>query len=199
MFQHFSERATIVIMLAHEEAHLMKHDFVGIETILLGLISEGTGVASKLLKSKGVNLSDARIAVEQLVGLGSSDSIPHKSFTSSAFSALQLATEECDRDYYKHSVDTEHLLLGMLRSENTKAGNFLQYFGIELSVLRDEIINIIKQPDRGFLTVSSPTLQSLSPVDELTLSRIAELIENLSPAAKQQLAISLLAQNQNLL
>ena len=71
MFERFTEKAIKVIMLAQEEARRLGHNFVGTEQILLGLIGEGTGVAAKVLKSMGVNLKDARIEVEKIIGRGS--------------------------------------------------------------------------------------------------------------------------------
>ena len=63
MFERFTEKAIKVIMLAQEEARRLGHNFVGTEQVLLGLISENTGVAAKTLKSMGVTLKDARAAV----------------------------------------------------------------------------------------------------------------------------------------
>ena len=57
-------------MLAQEEARRLGHNFVGTEQILLGLIGEGTGIAAKTLKSMGVNLKDARVEVEKIIGRG---------------------------------------------------------------------------------------------------------------------------------
>ena len=70
MFERFTEKAIKVIMLAQEEARRLGHNFVGTEQILLGLIGEGTGVAAKVLKSMGVNLKDARVEVEKIIGRG---------------------------------------------------------------------------------------------------------------------------------
>ena len=66
MFERFTEKAIKVIMLAQEEARRLGHNFVGTEQVLLGLIGEGTGVASKTLKSMGITLKDARAEVEKL-------------------------------------------------------------------------------------------------------------------------------------
>ena len=67
MFERFTEKAIKVIMLAQEEARRLGHNFVGTEQILLGLIGEGTGVGSKVLKTLGVNLKDARVEVEKII------------------------------------------------------------------------------------------------------------------------------------
>jgi ATP-dependent Clp protease ATP-binding subunit ClpC len=58
-------------MLAQEEARRLGHNFVGTEQLLLGLIGESTGIAAKVLKSMGVNLKDARVEVEKIIGRGS--------------------------------------------------------------------------------------------------------------------------------
>lgn len=202
MFQYFSERAIRVMMLANEEARLMGHDYVGVETILLGLIAEGTGVAAKLLRLNGVHLNDARIAAEHLIGLSSSASIEERSFSSGAFHVFQVAVEESRQDKHQGRVQTEHLLLSLIREENisedaTSMGAFkmLQNLGVEPSMLRSQLINI-KQPG-GETILDSP--QSLPQKDEDVLAQIAELAESLSPGVKQQLAIRLLAENQNLL
>ena len=71
MFERFTEKAIKVIMLAQEEARRLGHNFVGTEQILLGLIGEGTGIGPKVLKSMGVNLKDARVEVEKIIGRGS--------------------------------------------------------------------------------------------------------------------------------
>ena len=71
MFEKFTTEAIKVMMLAQDESRRLGHNFVGTEQILLGLIGEGTGVAAKVLKSMGVNLKDARIEVEKIIGRGS--------------------------------------------------------------------------------------------------------------------------------
>ena len=71
MFERFTEKAIKAVMLAQEESRRLGHNFVGTEQILLGLIGEGAGVATKVLKSMGVNLKDARMEVERIIGRGS--------------------------------------------------------------------------------------------------------------------------------
>jgi len=94
MFERFTEKAIKVIMLAQEEARRLGHNFVGTEQILLGLIGEGTGVAAKVLKSMGVNLKDARIEVEKIIGRGSGFVAVEIPFTPRAKRVLELSLEE---------------------------------------------------------------------------------------------------------
>ncbi|KAG7633385.1 Clp N-terminal domain superfamily [Arabidopsis suecica] len=71
MFERFTEKAIKVITLAQEEARRLGYNFFGTEHILLSLIGEGTGIAAKVLKSMGINLKDARVEVEKIIGRGS--------------------------------------------------------------------------------------------------------------------------------
>ncbi len=65
MFERFTEKTIKAIILAQEESRRMGHNFVGTESILLGLIGENTGIAAETLKSMGVNLKEARSYVEK--------------------------------------------------------------------------------------------------------------------------------------
>jgi ribulose-5-phosphate 4-epimerase/fuculose-1-phosphate aldolase len=114
MFERFTEKAIKVIMLAQEEARRLGHNFVGTEQILLGLIGEGTGVAAKVLKSMGVNLKDARVEVEKIIGRGSGFVAVEIPFTPRAKRVLELSLEEA-RQLGHNYIGTEHLLLGLIR------------------------------------------------------------------------------------
>lgn len=94
MFERFTEKAIKVIMLAQEEARRLGHNFVGTEQILLGLIGEGTGIAAKVLKSMGINLKDARVEVEKIIGRGSGFVAVEIPFTPRAKRVLELSLEE---------------------------------------------------------------------------------------------------------
>ena len=68
MFEHFTNNAIAVIMKAQEEARRLRHNFVGTEQLLLGLIKEGSTISAKILNEFGVNLNDARAEVEAIIG-----------------------------------------------------------------------------------------------------------------------------------
>lgn len=87
-------QAIKVVMLAQEEARRLGHNFVGTEQILLGLIGESTGIAAKVLKSMGVNLKDARVEVEKIIGRGSGFVAVEIPFTPRAKRVLELSLEE---------------------------------------------------------------------------------------------------------
>ena len=94
MFERFIEKAIKVIMLAQEEARRLGHNFVGTEQILLGLIGEGIGIVAKVLKSMGINLKDAHVEVEKIIGRGSGFVAVEIPFTPRAKCVLELLLEE---------------------------------------------------------------------------------------------------------
>ncbi|MEB3233402.1 MAG: ATP-dependent Clp protease ATP-binding subunit [Leptolyngbyaceae bacterium] len=142
MFERFTEKAIKVIMLAQEEARRLGHNFVGTEQILLGLIGEGTGVAAKVLKSMGVNLKDARIEVEKIIGRGSGFVAVEIPFTPRAKRVLELSLEEA-RQLGHNYIGTEHLLLGLIREGEGVAARVLENLGVDLSKVRTQVIRML--------------------------------------------------------
>ncbi len=142
MFERFTEKAIKVIMLAQEEARRLGHNFVGTEQILLGLIGEGTGVAAKVLKSMGVNLKDARIEVEKIIGRGSGFVAVEIPFTPRAKRVLELSLEEA-RQLGHNYIGTDHLLLGLIREGEGVAARVLENLGVDLSKVRTQVIRML--------------------------------------------------------
>ena len=142
MFERFTEKAIKVVMLAQEESRRLGHNFVGTEQILLGLIGEGAGVATKVLKSMGVNLKDARMEVERIIGRGSGFVAVEIPFTPRAKRVLEMAIEEA-RDLGHSYIGTEHILLALLEEEDGVATRVLENLGVDLSKVRSEILGQI--------------------------------------------------------
>ena len=142
MFERFTEKAIKVIMLAQEEARRHGHNFVGTEQILLGLIGEGTGVAAKVLKSMGVNLKDARVEVEKIIGRGSGFVAVEIPFTPRAKRVLELSLEEA-RQLGHNYIGTEHLLLGLIREGEGVAARVLENLGVDLAKVRTQVIRML--------------------------------------------------------
>lgn len=162
MFERFTEKAIKVIMLAQEEARRLGHNFVGTEQILLGLIGEGTGVAAKVLKSMGVNLKDARIEVEKIIGRGSGFVAVEIPFTPRAKRVLELSLEEA-RQLGHNYIGTEHLLLGLIREGEGVAARVLENLGVDLSKVRTQVIRMLGEtaevtPGGSSSRTKTPTL-----------------------------------------
>ncbi len=142
MFERFTEKAIKVIMLAQEEARRLGHNFVGTEQVLLGLIGEGTGVAAKTLKSMGVNLKDARMEVEKIIGRGSGFVAVEIPFTPRAKRVLELSWDEA-RQLGHNYIGTEHLLLGLIREGEGVAARVLENLGVDLNKVRSNVVKML--------------------------------------------------------
>jgi ATP-dependent Clp protease ATP-binding subunit ClpC len=142
MFERFTEKAIKVIMLAQEEARRLGHNFVGTEQVLLGLIGEGTGVAAKTLKSMGVNLKDARVEVEKIIGRGSGFVAVEIPFTPRAKRVLELSWDEA-RQLGHNYIGTEHLLLGLIREGEGVAARVLENLGVDLNKVRSNVVKML--------------------------------------------------------
>jgi ATP-dependent Clp protease ATP-binding subunit ClpC len=142
MFERFTEKAIKVIMLAQEEARRLGHNFVGTEQILLGLIGEGTGIAAQVLKSMNVNLKDARIEVEKIIGRGSGFVAVEIPFTPRAKRVLELSLEEA-RQLGHNYIGTEHLLMGLVREGEGVAARVLENLAVDISSIRAEVIQML--------------------------------------------------------
>lgn len=143
MFNRFTERARRVVLLAREEAKRLDHDYLGTEHLLLGLISEGEGVAAIALQNLDIDLEQVRQEVEKTVGRGGGSlflgQIP---FTPRAKKVLELAVTEA-RTLGHNYIGTEHLLLGLIREGEGVAAQVLINLGADLEKVRQEINNLL--------------------------------------------------------
>ncbi|MDB9313755.1 helix-turn-helix domain-containing protein [Spirulina sp. CS-785/01] len=113
IYERLGGKALQVLLLARSESSRIQHNFIGTEQILLGLMREGSGNAAKSLYDWGMQLDQARIAVQQFIGegRGSGEEIP---FTPRAQQVLHYALEEAIAGGHI-IINTEHLLLGIVR------------------------------------------------------------------------------------
>ena len=123
MLSRFTERARRVLMLAQQEAIRLGHDYIGTEHLLLGLLHEGEGVASRALTSLNINLERIRRQVEETIGRGDGTS-RDISYTPRAKKVIELSVEEALRLGHQY-VGTEHILLGLIREGEGVAAQVL--------------------------------------------------------------------------
>lgn len=182
MFDDFSKEANQVIYIAKQEARVLKHHFIGAENILLGLVEEKQGIASKILKSMGVNATKIRTEVDKIIGRGSGyvgEEIPFTCWTKRVLvnarkQAYQLGKTE---------IDTEHLLLSLIGDVINKSNinsysvgisiRILQQLEVDLDSLYQQIIDYIR-------TVKQQNYQEekIQFIDENKENYIDKYIEN---------------------
>jgi len=147
-FNKFTERARKVLHLAQEEAQRLKHNYIGTEHLLLGLIREGDGVAAKVLSNLGVDLDKARISVESVLGRGNRVVIGEIGFTPRAKKVIELAVDEARRLHH-HYLGTEHLLLGLVREGQGIGAGVLESLGVSLEKVRTQTMQILDKRERS--------------------------------------------------
>ncbi|MBA7630213.1 Negative regulator of genetic competence ClpC/MecB [subsurface metagenome] len=176
-FEKFSERARRVLTLAQEEARRLNHSYIGTEHILLGLVREEEGVATKVLVNLGVSLSKVRSAVEFIIGHGEKSGGGEIGLTPRAKKVIELAIDEA-RHLGHNYIGTEHLLLGLLREGEGVAAGVLDSLGITLERVRAETTRVLSQgAPRSRLartTSRTPTLDQLS-IDLTAAARAGKL------------------------
>jgi len=138
MFERFTDRARRAVVLAQEEARLLNHNYIGTEHMLLGLVAEAEGVAAQVLTAAGLDLSKARVHVEQLVGRGHVSPSGHIPFTPPARTVLEHANDEAAQLNHKY-IGTEHLLLGLLREGEGLAVQVLTDNMLDLAAIRRRV------------------------------------------------------------
>ena len=163
MFKRFTERARRVIILAREEAELYRHEYLGTEHILQGVIKDGGGIAVAIVQKSGVDLTQLKKELEKSLPRSSNSliigDIP---FTSRAKKVLEFAVEEA-RSLNHNYIGTEHLLLGLLKEKEGVACRVLNSFGMFFDDVREKIVEMFKEPTETNREVGkTPTLDEFS-------------------------------------
>jgi ATP-dependent Clp protease ATP-binding subunit ClpC len=138
VFERFSEGAREVIVLAQDEARALRHNYLGTEHLLLGLMRQEDGLAARLLESRGATLQRVRQAVLHIVGAGDEVVAGQVPFTPRAKDALELSMRSAVTSGHNH-IGTEQLLLGLLREGEGVAAAVLTTLGIDVEALRRDL------------------------------------------------------------
>ena len=143
-FDRFTEHARTSLMLAQEEARRFRHDHIGTEHILLGLVREGDGIAARALNASGVLLPQIRSGVELVIGRGDTDG-GEIGLTPRSKKALEAAIDE-SRRLKSDQVGTEHLLLGLIRDPESIGCGVLDALHVDLKVLEEKVMELLGIP-----------------------------------------------------
>ncbi len=140
-FDTFTEPARHVLALAQQEAQRFRHNYIGTEHFLLGLIGEEDGTAARLLINRGIDLAMIRGALQALVGRGQTVPKGAIGLTPRAKRMIELAVDE-SRLLNHRFVGTQHLLLGIIREGQGLGVQTLSQLGLDLSELRTALLNL---------------------------------------------------------
>jgi ATP-dependent Clp protease ATP-binding subunit ClpC len=144
MFERFTERARNAVVLAQGEARGLKHDYIGTEHLLLGLLREEDGLAARTLGGVGLVLADVRASVGSANGEEvATGQIP---FTKHAKRALETALLTANR--WGHGfVGTEHLLAGLLADPSSRAVSVLAASNLQPATVAERLFATMQFTD----------------------------------------------------
>ena len=167
MFNRFTPRAQKVLQFAQEEAIRWKHDAIGTEHILLGLIREGGGIAAKALEAIDITPQMIESGIEELVGKGKEDVGPIVHYTPRAKKVIELSVDESRKLGHAY-IGTEHLLLALIREGEGVAARVLANTGVSINKARQQVLLLLGNNDTNPNStnvspqVSTPTLDGLA-------------------------------------
>jgi ATP-dependent Clp protease ATP-binding subunit ClpA len=160
-FDKFSQRARRALKTAQEESARLGHAEIGAEHLLVGLARERSGVAWLALVRMGANLEDLDSAALALAGTSQAP-VQAGGLSASARQTIELAVDEARRQQHLY-VGTEHLLLGLLRTDSA-AARLLNERGITLLGARAAIVGVLNQSPPARAT-SAPRSRLIDRLD----------------------------------
>ncbi len=167
-FEKFSERARRVLSLAQEEAQRFNHNYIGTEHVLLGVVRETEGTASKVLVGLGIELKKIRSAVEFIIGRGERVPEGDIGLTPRAKKVIELSVDEARRLGHNY-IGTEHLLIGLMREGEGVAAGVLESLDVTLDKVRAETGRLLSEdgsPQEAGRS-SQPTTNRTPTLDQL--------------------------------
>jgi hypothetical protein len=177
MFERFTQQARQVIVLAQEEARALRHDYIGTEHVLLGLVREHGCRTAQALEALGITENRVREDIIRIVGTGKGLPDGAVPFTTRALAALKSADAE-RLAHGDNEVETGHILLGLLRGEGGIALRVLRDAGLQLERVRDEVIRMGDTP---------PSQERASPIiTPMTVARPGSVVPMLVEVSAEQ-------------
>ena len=162
MFERFTERARQVVVFAQDEARALRHNYIGTEHILLGLLREEEGIAARVLASRDVTVEEVRAQVARIIGQGDEVATGQIPFTPRAKKVLELSLREALSLGHNY-IGTEHILLGLLREGEGVANRILLDFDADPETVRNEVVRMLSGPGRRVGPLPKPQSPPLAP------------------------------------
>jgi len=170
MYERFTDRARKVMAYANQEAQRLNHEYIACEHLFLGIIKEGSGVASSVLRDNNVNLEQARLEIQKLVPAGPEifsicSKLPNTPRAKKAIEAAINAARELNHNY----VGTEHILLGILREGDNIATQVLEKMGLSGGAVKASILKILDEKKETTKQKETKLEEGLPPVSKIKI------------------------------
>ncbi len=146
----FSPRVKDVITYSREEALRLGHDYIGTEHLLLGMVREGEGMGIKILKSLGVQMDELRKEIEASIRPHAKNtvSLGNIPLVKQAEKALKVTYLEA-KLFNSNVIGTEHLLLAILKDDDSVVTRILRRFNVDYPVVKEEIEYMISESPKA--------------------------------------------------
>jgi len=188
MYKRLTDKARRVFELANEEAVRHKHEYIGTEHILSGLVQEGTGVGAVVLRNLGINIERIRAQVKKLIqsfpGDVRAEKLPQ---TPRAKRVVEFAMQEAGKLGHDY-VGSEHILLGLLDEREGIAAQVLQNLGATPDKVREEVLRVLGHDSAVEPRQPSPDLVSDPSCFHPLLHPLCELVEGLRTQKEDAIA-----------
>ncbi len=142
--ERFTQRARRVLSLAQEEAERLRHNYIGTEHLLLGLLREEGGVAGRVLRDLGLEQRRVEELVEELTRATARTTATTAELSPGTKRVLELAVDEARRMGH-HYIGTEHLLLGLVRQSEGVAIDVLKRLGVSPEEVRRQTRRVLQE------------------------------------------------------
>ena len=183
MFERFTERARQVVVLAQEEARALRHNYIGTEHILLGLLREEEGIAARVLESLDITVERVRVQVVRIVASSPEPTSGQIPFTPRAKKVLELGLREALNLGHNY-IGTEHILLGLVRENEGVAARILLDFDVDEEMIRNEVIRRFSGPG-GRAQTRSTAISSV--IDQAWLDGLDAVLNRLAAEIRDEL------------
>src|SRR5712691_9289844 len=172
-FGRFTPRARKALALAEDAARAVPHNYVGTEHLLLGLIDEGGNLAIKVLEALDIELTDLRAELLASMGPPSDPVEGRVAFTPLAKQALEATAKEALGMLHNY-IGCEHVLLGLIATEEGLASEVLRRMGVERLTTRREVITALS----GFVQAQQNSALSRPDTTD-TLQQILQRLDTI--------------------
>jgi len=194
LFRRFTPEAREAVIGSQEEARQLRHDYIGTEHILLGLLRETEGVATRALDELGITREMARRKVLSIIGEGRQAPSGHIPFTPRAKKVLELSLRESIRMGHMY-IGSEHILLGLVREGSGVAAQVLAALGASGPQVRDQVLELLARDRLAPGTIVAPGIKDF----DLKILQAAQEKDRAIDAGEFERAVALREQEKELM
>ena len=157
MIYKFTKSGEKVIEISNEIAIRLGHTYIGTEHLLYGLAKEKNGIASKVLEKQNIDYRNILEKIEEIIGKNNFIKAYNIGFTPRLKKVIENAYEEAKK-IRSDFIGTEHLLIGIIKENDSIAGRILTDLGIDITKIYKELVKILNEIEKeDFINFSEET------------------------------------------